>query len=61
MNIAIKNIGSTPSAILGALEPVTAVVIGVTVFDEAFSLRLAIGIALILSAVIIIVAKTTHH
>lgn len=60
MNIAIANIGSTPSAILGALEPVTAVVIGVTVFDEAFSTRLAIGIALILSGVILIVAKSAR-
>ena len=58
MNIAIRNIGSTPSAILGALEPVTAVIIGVTIFGENFSCRLAIGIALILSGVIIIVAKS---
>ena len=56
--IAIRNIGSTPSAILGALEPVTAVIIGVTIFGENFSCRLAIGIALILSGVIIIVAKS---
>ena len=58
MNIAIRNIGSTPSAILGALEPVTAVIIGVTIFGENFSCRLAIGIALILSGVSIIVAKS---
>ena len=55
MNIAIKNIGSTPSAIMGALEPVTAVFIGCLVFAESFSLRLAIGIVLILSAVILII------
>lgn len=58
MNIAIERIGSTPSAILGALEPVTAVVIGVMIFGEAFTARLAIGIALILSGVIIIIAKS---
>lgn len=57
MNIAIENIGSTPSAILGALEPVTAVAIGVLVFNESFSLRLAIGIALILTGVILIIVK----
>ena len=34
MVIAIHNIGSTPTAILGALEPVTALVIGVCVFGE---------------------------
>ncbi len=55
MNVAIKNIGSTPSAIMGALEPVTAVFIGCLVFSEAFSLRLAVGIVLILSAVILII------
>ncbi len=55
MTIAINNIGPTPSAILGALEPVTAVVIGVTVFGESFTLRLAVGIVLILSAVILII------
>lgn len=58
MNIAIERIGSTPSAILGALEPVTAVVIGVMVFGESFTARLAIGIVLILSRVIIIIAKS---
>lgn len=58
MNIAIERIGSTPSAVLGALEPVTAVVIGVSVFGEAFTARLAMGIALILSGVIIIIAKS---
>ena len=58
MNIAIERIGSTPSAILGAVEPVTAVVIGVMVFGEAFTARLAIGIVLILSGVIIIIAKS---
>lgn len=57
MTIAIKNVGSTPSAIMGALEPVTAVVISCTLFHEAFTLRLAIGIALILSAVILIILK----
>lgn len=58
MNIAIERIGSTPSAILGAVEPVTAVVIGVMVFGESFTARLAIGIVLILSGVIIIIAKS---
>lgn len=53
INIAIDNIGSTPAAILGALEPLTAVFIGCAVWGEAFTLHLAIGIVLILSAVIL--------
>ena len=53
MVYASKYVGATPTAILGALEPLTAVLIGIFVFDEAFGFRLAIGIVLILSAVII--------
>jgi len=55
MVYAAKYIGSTPTAILGALEPTTAVLIGVFVFDEPFSLRLLMGIILILAAVTIVV------
>lgn len=56
LNIGIFHAGSTPTAILGALEPVTAVVISITVFDGLFTFRLFIGIVLILIAVILIVA-----
>lgn len=56
MTISVHNIGSTPTAVLGALEPITAVVIGVTVFGEAFTLRLALGILLVLTAVILVVS-----
>ncbi|MBP5677602.1 MAG: EamA family transporter [Bacteroidales bacterium] len=55
MVYAAKYLGSTPTAILGALEPTTAVLIGVFVFAEPFSLRLLIGILLILAAVVTIV------
>jgi drug/metabolite transporter (DMT)-like permease len=55
MAVAVKYVGSTPTAIMGALEPLTAVVIGVTVFHETFTPRIAAGIVMILSAVIIIV------
>lgn len=56
MVIAVHNVGSTPTAVMGALEPITAVCIGIFVFGEAFTLRLGIGIVLILTAVILIVA-----
>lgn len=55
MVYAAKYIGSTPTAILGALEPTTAVLIGVFIFSEPFSFRLLIGIVLILAAVTIVV------
>lgn len=60
MVYAAKYIGSTPTAILGALEPTTAVLIGIFLFGELFSLRLALGIALIFSSVIIIALKPTN-
>ena len=57
MVYASKYVGATPTAILGALEPLTAVLIGIFVFNEPFGLRLAFGIVLILGAVII----TAYH
>ena len=54
---AVKIIGSTPTAILGALEPVTAVAIGVTVFGETLTTRLVAGIILILGSVVLIAVK----
>lgn len=61
MVYASKYVGATPTAILGALEPLTAVLIGIFVFDEPFGFRLAIGIVLILSAVIITAYQPKHH
>ena len=53
---AIRRIGSTPTAILGALEPVTALFFGVAVFGERFTLRIGTGVLLILVAVTLIIA-----
>ncbi len=53
---AIHYIGSTPTAILGALEPVTAVVIGVSVFGERLTPREIIGLAAIIAAVTAVIA-----
>ena len=55
LNIGILHAGSTPTAILGALEPVTAVCISVLVFDGLFTVRLVCGIVLILAAVLLII------
>ena len=57
MVYAAKYVGSTTTAILGALEPLTAVLIGIFVFGESFSATLAVGIVLILGAVLLIVTK----
>lgn len=54
---AIKRIGSTLTSVLGAMEPVTAVIVGIFVFNEAFTTTIAIGITLIISAVCVIILK----
>lgn len=56
MTISVHETGSTPTAVMGALEPLTAVMIGVAVFGEQLTPRLAAGIVLILTAVIMIIA-----
>ena len=53
---AIQYIGSTPTAILGALEPLTAVFFGVVVFGESLTLRLSCGMLMIILAVTLIIA-----
>ena len=60
---AIHKIGSTPVAILGAMEPVTAVAIAILVFNEVLTPRLAIGMLLVVASVTLIIAggSITHH
>ena len=53
--LAVRNIGGTLTSILGALEPVTAVCIGAMVFGEEFTLSEAVGITLILAAVVLVI------
>ena len=59
LSYALKRIGPTPTAIYGALEPPTAVLVGCLVFGEPFSLRIAFGIALILAAVAIVILQSS--
>lgn len=53
--LAIQSIGSTPTAILGALEPVTALFFGVLLFHEKLTPRLMVGILMIITAVTLII------
>ena len=53
--MAVQCIGSTPTAIMGALEPVTAVFFGVMVFGEQLTPRIVYGMALIISAVTLVI------
>lgn len=59
LSYALKRIGPTSTAIYGALEPPTAVLVGSLVFGEPFSLRMAFGIALILTAVTIVILQSS--
>jgi len=54
---AVKIVGSTPTAIMGGLEPLTAVTIGVCVFGETLTTRLALGIVLVLASVVVLAIK----
>lgn len=53
---AVQYIGATPTAILGALEPLTAVFFGVMLFGEPMTTRILGGIVLIVLSVTLIIA-----
>ena len=61
MTVAVHHVGATPTAILGALEPLTAVAIGVVVFGEVLTPRLIVGILFILFAVMLVVLGKDLH
>ena len=54
---AIQMIGPTVTAVLGVLEPVTAILLGVLFMGERLQLPMILGIALIIPAVLIIVFR----
>ena len=54
--LSIQYIGPTPTAILGALEPVVAIFVAVAVFGDILTPRQVAGMVLILSAVTVIIA-----
>lgn len=58
--LAVKHIGSTMTSILGSMEPLTAVLVGVFRFGEGFNLDAAAGLILVITAVIIVILQTNH-
>lgn len=54
--LAVHDIGSTPTAIIGVFEPVTAIVFGVAVFGETLTGVDLMGIILIMIAVTLVIA-----
>ena len=54
---AVRYIGATKTAVLGAMEPTTALLIGVMVFGEKLTFAMGCGCVLIIAAIIAIVCK----
>ena len=50
-----KAVGATKCSVLGILEPLTAIFIGTMVFKEPFTLNVAIGVALVLFAILFMI------
>lgn len=60
--MGLKQIGSTLTSILGALEPLTAMLIGVFVFKEKFTVVIALGfVAIIVSVLLLILQKSEQE
>lgn len=55
--LAIKRIGSTLTSILGSMEPLTAVIVGVVYFGEHFDSSSVAGLILIIVAVVLVIAR----
>lgn len=51
---AIRSVGATVTGIMGVLEPVTSVILGVLILSEPFGVRNAIGATLVLSAAVML-------
>lgn len=61
INIAIKLIGSTTTAILGSLEPLTALFFGIVFFHEELTPKIMLGVIAVLSGVILIIRRKREH
>ena len=57
---AVRYIGSTPTAIMGAFEPIVAVLISVGLFGEALTSSLVIGGVVIITGVLIDIVFRKH-
>lgn len=55
---AVREVGSTVTSILGSMEPLTAVTVGVLVFGELFGLNSLFGIMLIIISVVMVISRS---
>ena len=56
--LAIQHVGSTTAAIMGCMEPLTAVSMGVLFLGERFGLGQILGVAIVLVAVFIVILSS---
>lgn len=56
--IATRNIGATKASVLGVFEPITAIMVGTLVFNEALTSNIIIGIVISVAAVTFMIAST---
>ncbi len=59
--VAIRLLGATRTAVVGALEPLTAVAIGVCVFGEKLNFAICAGMMLIVAAVFVVVLQKSDR
>ena len=56
--LAIQHVGSTTAAILGCMEPLTAVSMGVLFLEERFGIGQILGVVIVLVAVFIVILSS---
>lgn len=57
---AVKLIGSVSTSVLGTLEPITAILIGILVFHESFRVLNFIGFCMVVIAVLVVIVYTNN-
>lgn len=57
---AVKSIGSVSTSVLGTLEPITAILIGILVFHETFRFLNFIGFCMVVTAVLVVIVYTNN-
>lgn len=59
MTLSTRYVGSTKTAILGGMEPLTGVAVGLAVFGEAMTLRIGVGMALVIVSITLVLSEGT--
>lgn len=59
--LAVKEIGSTPASVLGSMEPLTALLVGIGWFGEAITGYQLTGVVLVIASVLLVVMGTRRQ